>query len=104
MVKFSGLTQDGKGRLIGIALSRVNCERLLEGQPIAFDLAEIGLGVCDVPGGTGTPNGPPMSGHVLIVAGETELAIMEEMEATARAAGVEFRGVEVDFRFGEDEA
>ena len=62
MVKFSGLTKDGAGRLIGIALSRKNCEKLLEGQPIAVELGEFGLQVCDVPGGTGTKRGPPMPG------------------------------------------
>ena len=91
MIKFGGLTQDGKGRLLGIALSRKNCEKLLRGQPIAFELQEIGLAVCDSPGGTGTKFGPPMPGHVLIVAGETEDEIMAEILKVGSEAGVPIR-------------
>lgn len=91
MVKFSGLTKDGAGRLIGIALSRKNCEKLLEGQPIAVELGEFGLQVCDVPGGTGTKRGPPMPGQVLIIAGETEQKILGELQQVARGEGVPIR-------------
>ncbi len=82
MVKFSGVTNEGKGRLIGIALSRKNCEKLLDGQPIAFDLAELGLRVQPV----GEPY--PLLGHVVIVAGETEQEIMDELQEIARKANV----------------
>ena len=99
MIKFSGLTQDGKGRLIGIALSRRNCERLLEGDPIAFDLSELGMRVIEWP--RGTRSDPPandpagaMIGQVLIIAGETEKSIMAELGHHARAAGVEIRKVD----------
>ena len=35
MVKFSGTNESG-GPVLGIGLSRANCDRLLEGNPIAF--------------------------------------------------------------------
>lgn len=41
MIKFRG---EEKGNpLIGIGLSRKNCERLLAGDPIKFNLREVGL-------------------------------------------------------------
>lgn len=89
MVKFGGLVNDGKGRLIGIALSRKNCERLLDGEPITFDLNELGMAVCDDPGGTGSRYGTPMPARVLIVAGETEDAILTELVGAAREVGAD---------------
>lgn len=92
MVKFGGETQDGKGRLIGIALSRRNCEKLLEGQPITFDLAELGLRVVPI---RGEPRLPRI-GQVLIVAGETEQAILDELQGVAHGAGVDIRSLGPD--------
>ena len=88
MIKFGGLTgDDNQGRLIGIGLSRENCRRLLEGQPITFELFEIGFDVVDVPGGTGGKIGPPMKARVLIVGGETEETILAELREVAGAVG-----------------
>lgn len=45
MIKFTSHLQNGK-KLIGIGLSRENCNRLLDGKPILFDgdqLEEFGL-------------------------------------------------------------
>lgn len=83
MIKFSGMTgEDKRGRLIGIGLSRRNCEKLLEGDPILFELEVLGLRVTTI----GEPY--PRRAQVLIVAGETEEAILAELKATASAAGV----------------
>ena len=88
MIKFGGLTgDDNRGRLIGIGLSKENCRRLLAGEPITFELAEIGFDVVDVPGGTGSKTGPPMKARVLIVGGETEASILAELEDVAREVG-----------------
>lgn len=93
MVKFSGLTKDGAGRLIGIALSRKNCEKMLEGQPITIDLAEFGLRVTAI--GEGEPydqvGDREMPGQVLIIAGETEQKILVELQQVARGEGVPIR-------------
>lgn len=65
MIRFSA---DANGRfIIGIGLSRENCKRLLEGKPIAIDMAEMGG-----------------KGELLIMAGETEQAMYDEL----RKAGV----------------
>lgn len=80
MVKFSGTTEGG-GRLIGIGLSRRNCELLLAGQPISFSLRELGLRVVDA-------NGQIVAGHVLVLGGATEADIMAEAQQAAEAAGV----------------
>ena len=60
MIKFAGNdTQTGRP-VLGIGLSRENCDRLLEGQPILFDTANM----------TGFPDLT-----VCIIAGENELFI-----------------------------
>lgn len=82
MVKFSGSVDGGRGRLIGIGLSRENTRRLHEGEPITFDLKELGLRVVV---GDGPVIGA-LDGHVLIVAGETEEELARQME-TLRHAG-----------------
>lgn len=93
MVKFSGTTRDGLGRLIGIALSRKNCEKLLEGQPIAFDLSELGLRVTAIGEGESYDQvgDREMPGQVLIIAGETEQKILAELQQVARGEGVPIR-------------
>lgn len=73
MVKFCATIDQGRGRLIGIGLSRENCKRLLEGQPITFDLIELGLAVHD--------GGGIRKGQVVIMGGETEEAIKEDVQA-----------------------
>ena len=68
MIKFAGNdTQTGRP-VLGIGLSRDNCDRLLEGQPILFDTANM----------TGFPDLT-----VCIIAGETE----ESMAASMVDAG-----------------
>lgn len=89
-MKFGGETQGGKGRLIGIALSRRNCERLLEGDPITFSLEELGLRVVPMRGGR------TRDGQILLVAGETENAILGELMQVSRDAGVELKTMGLD--------
>ena len=68
MIKFAGSdTQTGRP-VLGIGLSRENCDRLLEGQPILFDTANM----TDFPDFT-----------VCIIAGETD----ESMAASLVDAG-----------------
>jgi hypothetical protein len=57
MVKFLATQADGR-RLLGLGLSRANCNRLLAGEPIAFKLEAI--------------PGLEAKGDVIIFAGETE--------------------------------
>ena len=75
MVKFCG--RAGGGFLIGIGLTRRNLERLLDGEPIAYKIDEH-----EIPD-------PHLKGHaILIVAGETEEAILAELTSVAAEAGV----------------
>ena len=60
MVKFCGVDTERQRPVLGIGLSRENCDRLLEGQPILFDTANM----------TGFPDLT-----VCIIAGENELSI-----------------------------
>jgi hypothetical protein len=74
MVKFLGMS--GDRRTIGLGLSRENCQRLLNGQPIrvAVDAPlPAGLGLTDLPL------------DIVLIGGETEASIGAEIE---RAAGV----------------
>jgi hypothetical protein len=64
MIKFIGETQDG-GRLIGIGLSRSNCDKLLEHHPIRINLR--------------TDLNIPWRGEILIIAGESEATLTEEL-------------------------
>jgi len=64
MIKFSGDSQDD-GRLIGVGLSRGNCERLLAGIPISLDLRK--------------DFNIPWRGLILLMGGENEQAIADEM-------------------------
>lgn len=66
MIKFHGSSTDGR-ELLGIGLSRKNCEKLLAGHPIHFTLDEM------------EGSGLPWKGEILIVGGETEEAITDEM-------------------------
>jgi hypothetical protein len=66
VIKFHGTASDG-GELIGIGLSRKNCERLLAGKPIHFKLSDMAA------------SGLAMKGEVLIIGGETEEAITAEL-------------------------
>lgn len=70
MIRASGKSgKDGRPVLV-IGLSRRNCERLLEGDPILFDAAPWGV-----------------DAHITLVAGETEEAITNEF----REHGVQIR-------------
>jgi hypothetical protein len=60
VVKFCGVDTERQRPVLGIGLSRENCDRLLEGQPILFDTANM----------TGFPDLT-----VCIIAGENELSI-----------------------------
>jgi hypothetical protein len=64
MIKFRG--EDNGKPLVGIGLSRKNCERLLAGDPIKFNLREVGL---------------PLDIEVLVFAGETEQSMYEQFKA-----------------------
>lgn len=49
MIKFSGTNPETGHPLLGIGLSKENCDRLLEGQPIMFPAANMaGLPAIDV--------------------------------------------------------
>jgi hypothetical protein len=64
MIKFTGITKDG-GRLIGLGLSRANCERLLFHRPIKIDLrSDLNI---------------PWKGEILLLAGETEATLTHEL-------------------------
>lgn len=63
MIKATGRQADGKPFVL-LGLSRENCRRLLEGQPIKIDMADLGQ---------------PERGTVLICAGETEEAVKREL-------------------------
>jgi hypothetical protein len=62
VIKASANTADGTPLLV-IGLSRVNTEKLLDGQPIAFDTDQLGL--------------PRL--QVLIIGGESEQSISEDL-------------------------
>ncbi len=63
MIKSKGTSADGRPFLI-FGLSRINTERLLQGDPIPIDTEALGL-----------PGGP----HILIMAGETEEDILNTL-------------------------
>lgn len=65
MIKFHGESEGGR-HLLGIGLSRKNCEKLLAGQPIHFSIDEM------------EGSGLPWKGDVLIIAGETEQAMTDD--------------------------
>lgn len=60
MIKFAA-DLDGGGRLLGIGLTRANCERLVKGQPIALN--------------TRKEFNTPWRADILIMGGETEEAL-----------------------------
>lgn len=68
MIKFHAIRRDG-AHILGLGLSRINCERLLAGQFITVKLDEMrALG-----------SQLPWEGEVIIMAGETEASITDEM-------------------------
>jgi hypothetical protein len=64
MIKFAGTTPR-KTPVIGLGLSRANCERLLAGQPIRIRTDEIV---------------PELDAEIIIFAGETEAAMAAEFK------------------------
>jgi hypothetical protein len=73
MIKVRGQTTDGQP-IIVIGLSHENLRRLKRGEPIDFDLSEIGL-----------------TGGCIILAGKTEKAILKQLTDVAQKAGVDVR-------------
>lgn len=73
MIKFRGDASDGKPVMV-FGLSHQNIDRLKAGEPISFSLSELGL-----------------EGHVIIMAGETEAAIYEELTGAGLAKGIKIR-------------
>jgi hypothetical protein len=61
MVKAGAIASDNK-RMAILGLSRLNCEKLVEGKPIVVDLAEFGI-----------------EGRLVLVGGETEADITREL-------------------------
>lgn len=59
------------GNVVIFGLSRMNLERLQEGKPISFDGGEVGLD----------------GARIVIMFGETEAAIAEELELKMAATG-----------------
>ena len=70
MFKARGQTNDGRPVIV-IGLSYGNLDRLRGGEPIEFNLSEIGL-----------------TGGCIILAGKTEDAILKELTGVALEAGV----------------
>ncbi len=68
MIKFHGTSPDDR-EMLGLGLSRKNCERLLAGQPIFIDLDKM----------ASAGSGLKMRGVILIIGGETEEAMTDEM-------------------------
>jgi hypothetical protein len=66
MIRAGGKSGDGRPILF-LGLSRANCDRLLDDQPIAFDASAFGF-----------------DGRIVLVAGESEETITRQL----RAAGV----------------
>jgi hypothetical protein len=74
---------DAQSTRLILGLSRVNCERLLMGQPIVVKCTEIGL---------------TFNLDIILMGGETELKIMAEL----KTAGMEFpENIYIDPRLKE---
>lgn len=69
MIKASGATGGGR-KLMVLGLSRANTERLLDNQPIRFDGKEFGF-----------------DGDVLILGGETEADIVQDLRVLGPLRG-----------------
>lgn len=63
MIKFIGHCKDSGNPVVGIGLSRINCDRLLAGEPILLTPESLGL---------------PL--EIYIFGGETENSMYEELE------------------------
>lgn len=72
MIKFTGYDRVRNCNMLGIGLSRGNCEKLLAGEPIEFNTGEMGM--------------PKLT--VMIMGGETELAMHQELEELGVLRGV----------------
>lgn len=83
MIKFTATTQ--KGHLVGLGLSRLNCELLLAGQPIVVDARKLGL---------------PFALDILICGGETEFAIQEELERQGFDLPTDPNNIHIDPKLG----
>lgn len=82
MVKFGGFAgEKGERRVLGIGLSRRNCEKLLDGEPIAFKGEELGIDNVEV----------------VIVGGENERSIVRDLKAGCLQHGVSLRPLSAMF-------
>lgn len=86
MVKAPFKAEDGKPGVI-LGLSAGNCLKLVDGKPILIDVAEI---VKELPG---CPMELPEL-YIVLVGGDTEEAIVEELAGVARQAGARVEYVE----------
>lgn len=76
MIRFHG-RREGR-EFIGIGLSRGNCEKLMKGQPIVLN-AETDFGM------------PEVHLEILVIGGETEQAMYEELKSLGVLDGTEIR-------------
>ncbi len=75
MIKFGGRGgKNGERRVIGMALSRRNLERLLANEPISFHCEDLGIAGIDV----------------LLIAGETAADAIAELEKAAALSNISF--------------
>ncbi len=73
MIKFTATAPNGR-RILGMGLSRGNVTKLLAGQPIHFNVEQMGLSRLSID-------------EVLIMGGETEDALRAELEANGYLEG-----------------
>lgn len=83
MIKFTA--EGEKGKILGIGLSRLNCERLLEGKPITLDTQSLGL---------------PFKLNIIIIGGETEFAITAELERNGMDLPEDPDNIHIDPKLG----
>lgn len=74
LIKFTGISgKKGERGVIGIALSRSNCDRLVAGEPILFRTEDINIDGFDV----------------LIVGGEDEVTILNKLTREMKKSGAD---------------
>lgn len=83
MIKFTA--EGSKGKILGIGLSRLNCEKLLTGQPITLDTKSLGL---------------PFQLQIIIIGGESEFAITDELERNGMMMPEDPDNIHIDGKLG----